>query len=257
MITFCVYDLLLQIAYAEAMPDNPEIATSSLTARLLPHQQQDHLVRRLLQRYRPLPAIFSALVPDVLMEISPGDGFDMARYFSGVIDQKASPATRHSQKIALIAARMAKFYGWNEDKKAQFTLAAALHDTGKLVVANRLLEKPSKLTSDEFDSMKLHASYTYEILRSVRKFDPIGPWAWNHHEKLDGSGYPFGRTASELSFEDRLLACIDIYEALREKRSYKETMTHQEALEELRQQADAGKIDADIVEDIGRCYAKT
>lgn len=167
MITFCVYDLLLQIAYAEAMPDNPEITTSSLTARLLPHQQQDHLVRRLLQRYRPLPAIFSALVPDALMEISPGDGFDMARYFSGVIDQKASPATRHSQKIALIAARMAKFYGWNEDKKAQFTLAAALHDTGKLVVANRLLEKPSKLTSDEFDSMKLHARYTYEIL-SVR-----------------------------------------------------------------------------------------
>ena len=81
-------------------------------------------------------------------------------------------------------------------------LAGALHDIGKMAVGNEILEKPDKLTDEEFDKMKNHAGYTYLMLSQVDGFEDIRDWAALHHEKLNGKGYPFGKTADEnnLSF---------------------------------------------------------
>ena len=83
------------------------------------------------------------------------------------------------------------------------------HDIGKMAVGNEILEKPDKLTDDEFSKMKNHAGYTYLILSEVNDFEEIRDWAAFHHEKLNGEGYPFGKTAAELNEPERIMACID------------------------------------------------
>ena len=84
-----------------------------------------------------------------------------------------------------------------------------------MAVGNEILEKPDKLTDDEFSKMKNHAGYTYLILSEVNDFEDIRAWAAFHHEKLNGKGYPFGKTADELNEPERIMACIDIYQAFR------------------------------------------
>ena len=100
--------------------------------------------------------------------------------------------------------------------------------------------------------MKHHAAYTYNILSGIEDFDEIRDWAAFHHEHLDGSGYPFGKTADELNTQERMMACIDIYQALTESRPYKSGMSHEKACDILKDMAGKGWLDADIVEVIDR-----
>ena len=93
-----------------------------------------------------------------------------------------------------------------------------MHDIGKLIVSNDILEKPGKLTEYEFAEMKDHAAATYRILSKIKGIPDIVEWAANHHEKLNGKGYPRALSEKDLSFEEQLMACIDIYQALTEKR---------------------------------------
>lgn len=101
--------------------------------------------------------------------------------------------------------------------------------------------------------MQTHAYYTYRILTDMDLGD-IVHWASFHHEKLDGSGYPFGKVGDELDFNDRLLACCDIYQALTEDRPYKKALSHQESIKIMREMAHQNKIDSQIVEDINRIF---
>ena len=101
--------------------------------------------------------------------------------------------------------------------------------------------------------MKKHVTYTKDILNSKMDYE-IVELAYRHHEKLDGSGYIKGVDAKDLSFEDRLLACIDIYQALIEKRSYKGNFEHDNSINIMRDMAKDNKIDGKIVEDINNYY---
>ena len=120
--------------------------------------------------------------------------------------------------------------GFDEETVQKMYLAGALHDIGKVAVGNEILEKPGRLTEDEFAVMKHHAAYTYYILSGVDDFDEIRDWAAFHHERPDGTGYPFGKTATELNTQERMMACIDIYQALTESRPYKQGMPHEKSL---------------------------
>ena len=124
------------------------------------------------------------------------------------------------------AERLSRYMGFDEETVQKMYLAGALHDIGKVAVGNEILEKPGRLTEDEFAVMKHHAAYTYYILSGVDDFDEIRDWAAFHHERLDGTGYPFGKTAAELNTQERMMACIDIYQALTESRPYKQGMPH-------------------------------
>ena len=115
-----------------------------------------------------------------------------------------------------------------------------------MAVGNEILEKPDKLTDDEFSKMKNHAGYTYLILSEVNDFEEIRDWAAFHHEKLNGKGYPFGKTASELNEPERIMACIDIYQALTEDRPYKKGLSHEKTCEMLDDMAQKGFVDSDI-----------
>ena len=106
----------------------------------------------------------------------------------------------------------------------------------------------------EFDKMKNHAGYTYLMLSQVDGFEDIRDWAAFHHEKLNGKGYPFGKTADELNEPERIMACIDIYQALTEDRPYKKGLSHEKTCEMLDDMAQKGFVDSDISKKIRECF---
>lgn len=173
-----------------------------------------------------------------------------AGMFARIIDYKSSFTKTHSVSVADKAEQMANYYGFDREKTIRFYLAGALHDIGKLLVSNDILEKPGKLTADEFDAMKDHASATRYVLRLVKGIPDIVKWAANHHEKLNGKGYPRGLTAEELGFEERLMACVDIYQALTEKRPYKDGFSHEKAIAIMQDMVEKGELDGTIVQDL-------
>lgn len=185
-------------------------------------------------------------------ELEPGNGtlYILAKLFARIIDYKSGFTSHHSTGFAEKAARMAEYYGFDESMREKFFFTGALHDVGKLIITNDVLEKPGKLDDREYRYIQEHVLYTWEILSPIRGMEDIARWASRHHEKLDGSGYPFGLKEEELSHVDRLMACIDIYQALVEERPYKEGMPHKKAITMLRNMAVRGHLDEGIVEDI-------
>lgn len=190
-------------------------------------------------------------IPDAVYET---DLRALSGLFARVIDYK-SPFTRaHSVGLAEKAETMARYYQWDAAVAEQLYCAGALHDIGKLMVERDVLEKPGKLDQREYQHIQSHAFETHRLLSTLRGMEDITRWASNHHEKLNGKGYPFGLTAQELDQKSRLLACLDIYQALTEDRPYKAGMTHAKAISILREMAEKGELDSAITEDIDRAF---
>ncbi len=203
----------------------------------------------------PLNRLLKSVVPSHACEYSLKDMLTITRFFERIVDNKSSFTKDHSHGIAMKALAMAQKYGWNEEKQERFLLAASLHDYGKLRVPSAILEKAGPLTAEEFQIMKNHVRWTYEVLDEIPDFGDIRDWASFHHEKLDGSGYVKGLCSKDLSFEERLMACIDIYQALTEKRPYKEGFSHEKAIAIMAELARKGKIDGSIVKDLDAFFA--
>ena len=174
-----------------------------------------------------------------------------------IVDYKSSFTSRHSIGVAEKASLLAKYMGYDSITVQKMYLAGALHDIGKMAVGNEILEKPDKLTDDEFSKMKNHAGYTYLILSEVNDFEEIRDWAAFHHEKLNGKGYPFGKTADELNEQERMMACVDIYQALTEDRPYKKGLSHEKTCDILDDMAQKDFIDSDISKTIRECFGRT
>lgn len=180
---------------------------------------------------------------------------NIADFFALIVDYKSEFTGRHSLGVAQKAAAVAEYLGYPEADIEKIYVAGALHDIGKMAIGNEILEKPGRLTDEEFSRMKNHAGYTYMILSEVEGFDEVRDWAAFHHEKLDGTGYPFGKKADELTEPERIMACVDIYQALTEARPYKSGMSHDKACGILEDMAEKGWIDAGLVKKIRKCFA--
>ena len=194
-----------------------------------------------------LPAWQSEVKSDSMMHI--------ASLTAGIIDFKSPFTRKHSVQIANRAWMMGGYYGFDPEKRAKVYLAASLHDLGKLATPNAILDKPDKLTDEEFGVIKAHVKGTYDMLCGITGFEEICHWASSHHEKLDGSGYHFGIGAKELDFVDRLLAVTDIYQAVNEERPYHPRRSHEETMPILWSMAEKGFIDKDIVNDFDTVMA--
>lgn len=174
----------------------------------------------------------------------------LAGFFAKIVDYKSPFTSTHSIGVAERAEKLSRYMDFDEETVQKMYLAGALHDIGKVAVGNEILEKPDRLTDAEFAVMKHHAAYTYNILSEIDDFEEIRDFAAFHHERLDGTGYPFGKDASELNVQERMMACIDIYQALTESRPYKKGMSHERACEILKNMADKGWLDMDIIDKI-------
>jgi HD-GYP domain-containing protein (c-di-GMP phosphodiesterase class II) len=169
-----------------------------------------------------------------------------------IIDYKSGFTRAHSSGIAEKAWYIGGYYGYDNTVRTRLYLASALHDLGKLAIPTDILEKQGKLTGDEFRIIAEHVYHTWRLLKDIPGFEQICAWASNHHEKLDGSGYSFGKKAEELDFNSRLLACLDIYQAVSEPRPYHPARNHKDTMDILRDMAAKGQIDEGIVRDLDK-----
>ncbi len=187
-------------------------------------------------------------------EYSHAEVDNLATLLARIVDFKSHYKCRHSIGVAQRAKIMAEYYRFTPDKVTKYYLAGALHDIGKLMVSIDILDKPDRLSDTEFEKMKSHAYYTYSILSGIKGMKDIALWASHHHEKLNGQGYPFHLTAEELSPEERLMTCCDIYQALAEERIYKEAYPHDKIIGIMRSGVEKGEIDGNIVNDLDRVF---
>ena len=192
----------------------------------------------------------AAVLPPWVVEIEAETVFGLSNFVSKIIDCKSVFTQQHSSQIANKAWFMAAYYDREPADRVKLYLAAALHDIGKLATPTAILEKPGNLTDAEFLVMKDHVRMTWELLKNIEGFQSIGVWASSHHEKLDGTGYPHGKKADELDFNSRLMACIDIYQAVSEARPYHPQRNHHDTMKILYKVAGDGKIDEQITRDI-------
>ena len=174
--------------------------------------------------------------------------------FADITDYKSHFTWRHSLGVADKAKIMAEYYGYSQNDCQKLYIAGALHDIGKLMISNNILEKPGKLNSDEYKEIQNHAMGSYKLLDNISGLEEIKRIASLHHEKLDGTGYPFGYKADQLNKNERLMACIDIYQALVEERPYKKGLEHSVAVGILTKMANEGQLDPQIIKDIDECF---
>lgn len=154
----------------------------------------------------------------------------LAKMFSHMIDFRSPFTATHSAGVAAVAYELAHVMNYEAEKCRKLRVAGYLHDIGKIAVPKEILEKPAKLSELEFHRMKAHAFYTNAILSSLPALQDICNWASYHHEKNDGSGYPFGMEKGDIQVEERILAFADVFTALRENRPYRETMSISDTL---------------------------
>ena len=155
---------------------------------------------------------------------------DVARAFAEIIDAKSSYTYQHSTNVAKYARATAFELGFEKKEVAVLNRAALLHDVGKLGISSAILEKAGPMTNDERSEMQRHPLYTWEILQRVGAFAGFARTAALHHEKLDGSGYPWGVKGEDLDVPSRILCVADMYEALTANRPYRAGLSREAAL---------------------------
>ncbi|MDP9159880.1 MAG: HD domain-containing protein [Acidobacteriota bacterium] len=144
--------------------------------------------------------------------------------FAQVIDAKSSYTFQHSVGVTDAAVDIAEGMALAPSMITMVRRAALLHDIGKLSVSNAILEKPGKLTDAEWKIMKMHPVYTRMILEKISGFEHLAFVAGAHHERLDGKGYPDGLSASQMTLPARIVAVADVFQALSEKRPYRDSL---------------------------------
>jgi putative nucleotidyltransferase with HDIG domain len=167
--------------------------------------------------------------------------------FSDVVDAKSPFSYRHSVGVADVAVAIANTLGLSRQRIQLVYRAALLHDLGKLRVPNSILDKPGILTNEEFAIVKEHPDLTYQILSRIGAFQEIARVAGEHHEKLDGTGYPHHKSGTELSLESRIIAVADVYGALSEKRPYRDGLEFSKINQIMRKEV-PHKLDAECYE---------
>ncbi len=140
----------------------------------------------------------------------------------------------HIGRIQHSTYRTALKLGLSEEEAEEYGLASILHDIGKIALPDAILQKPGKLTEEEFDIIKRHTTFGVGILDNSDWLELAKRIAYSHHERWDGSGYPLGLKGEEINLAARIVAVVDVYDALTHKRVYKAAWSQQQALDELR-----------------------
>jgi HD-GYP domain-containing protein (c-di-GMP phosphodiesterase class II) len=150
--------------------------------------------------------------------------------FAAVIDAKSPWTHLHSQGVAAAAVGIARHLGLPEATITMIHQAALLHDIGKLSLPNSILDKPGRLTNEEFEAVRRHPYFTQRVLEKIASFGELSKVAGAHHERLDGSGYHCRLNGAQLSLPARILAVADVYDALSAQRPYRDALPRDRVL---------------------------
>jgi HD-GYP domain-containing protein (c-di-GMP phosphodiesterase class II) len=171
---------------------------------------------------------------------------EMARVFGKIIDYRSSFTATHSAGVAAVAEVLARTLGFSPENCRMIRVAGYLHDLGKLAVSTELLEKNDHLDHREYIHVQHHAAHTHRLLAKVPDLGYGITWASQHHERLDGSGYPDHCAAGDIAFGSRVVAVADIYTAITENRPYRTGMSGKDAVVELKHLTDKGYLDNEV-----------
>ncbi|MCR5202546.1 MAG: HD domain-containing protein [Lachnospiraceae bacterium] len=190
------------------------------------------------------PQILNEIMDDSIssIKLSINDAIELTEIFAHIIDFRSPFTSMHSAGVAATAVALAKKAGFSSDECKMVKIAGNLHDIGKLKTPKEILEKQGKLEEDEFNIIKEHSFYTYLLLKPVSGFEQITEWAAFHHEKMNGTGYPFHFPAKKLSLGSRILAVADIFTAITEDRPYRAGMDKETATEVIKEKVKEGAI---------------
>ncbi len=163
------------------------------------------------------------------------------------IEAKDETTGEHLRRVQVYAREIGKELQLNEKEMIALQAASILHDIGKLAVPDYIISKPGRLTPEEFEKMKIHPVVGAEILETISFPYPVVPIVRAHHEKWDGSGYPYGLKGEEIPIGARILTCVDCFDALASDRQYRRALPLEEALEIIRSEENKS-FDPQVVE---------
>ena len=171
------------------------------------------------------------------------------------IEAKDHTTHKHLQRVRVFAVAIAQRLGLSEDEIEALRAAALLHDIGKLAVPEHIINKPGKLTPEEFEKMKIHPIVGSEILERVAFPYPVAPIVRSHHERWDGTGYPDGLKHEEIPIGARILAAVDCLDALASDRQYRNALSLDHAMEKVAAMSGTS-FDPRVVEILKRRYVE-
>jgi len=173
---------------------------------------------------------------DVTRKTADLEGVYMAvvREWGQSIESADSYTFGHCERVAAYAVAVANALGLSDEDRTAISLGAYLHDVGKVRIPHEILNKPGRLTNEEFEIMKLHTLYGIELLKDIEFPWDIKPIIRSHHEKYDGSGYPDGLRGDEIPLRAQVICVVDVFDALTTTRSYRGAMSWSTALNEMR-----------------------
>lgn len=172
----------------------------------------------------------------------------ISNLYRDLIDFKSRFTATHTSGVSECAVKLSELFGLAELDIKSMRIAGNFHDIGKLIIPNSILEKPGKLTVDEYAIIRCHTYYTFSTLDSIGGLQQIAEWAAYHHEKLDGSGYPFHYANEEIGTGSRIMTVADIFTAISEDRPYRKGMDKDEIYKIIKMQTDDKLLDKRIVE---------
>lgn len=164
-----------------------------------------------------------------------------ARYQLKMLDSLDNFTRKHSESVANLTCRVCDYLHLNKDFTIYCTTCAYLHDIGKMFIPPSILQKPGKLTDDEYEIMKTHTSIGYKMCMNDTKLRPYSAGPRWHHEALDGSGYPDGLKGDKIPIEDQIIRVADEFDAIVSKRQYKSHVGITDTLKMLIENAHSGK----------------
>ena len=173
---------------------------------------------------------------------------ELALLLARIVDAKSPFTYQHGEKVAQLCRQLSLDIGFNEYQAECLYIAGLLHDIGKLRTPDHILHSQNTLTQDERNQIKRHAVDTYITLEAMFPNSLICQWAGNHHERLNGSGYPYHLKADELDTGSRIVAIIDVFQALSQERPYKGRHSLEAVLSIMKPMIDKGELDADLFE---------
>ncbi|MBR4277170.1 MAG: response regulator [Lachnospiraceae bacterium] len=150
------------------------------------------------------------------------------------IDAKDNYTNGHSTRVAEFSKEIAKRYGYSPERQEEIYMMGLLHDVGKIGIPDEIINKPGRLSDEEFTIIKEHPEKGAKILSSVPEMPKLATGARWHHERYDGSGYPDGLKGNEIPEEARIIAVADAYDAMTSSRSYREKMPVEKVISELK-----------------------
>ncbi|MFN2588646.1 MAG: HD domain-containing phosphohydrolase [Actinomycetota bacterium] len=196
--------------------------------------------------------IVVAAEPGLRVRLTPDELDRTLEAIGDFTDLKSLYTVGHARGVASLAADAARFLELPADEVLLIRRAALVQDAGRMGVSNSIWDKPGRLTPSELERVRLHAYYVERMLQRPITLSRIGELAAQHHERLDGSGYPRGLAGSALSMPARVLGAADVYRALVEHRPHRPALTPDDAAKVLRDEVKGGRLAGDAVDAVLR-----